>query len=471
VVIEVDRKHDVPDVPFKTGSPVVVDGEVTKRKLVGLLRHCFEYPELDYKNRIDLAKKPGQVELAKDIGAFQVLGGYIVAGADDHGRLTGGMDGASQRAFDEGRLVPMMEKYLPKPVKVEAKPFKLEGHDLVLLYVHPNPLGLSIFWRIGQYDKGGENEIVFREGDIFWRNGTRSERITYDDLAKIIDWRVAKGIADIESGSREPLHVAIERFLRDERPKRKWSKRTVEDYGQILRKLDDPGRERTLAFFEPKSGGTERLRSFVHENWSDRSVGTQRTKIFTLQSFFRWCYRVGLMDADPAERLSIPPKPVTTRRAPSLQVVDGLVAAQDYLPDRIMILLFARIGLRKGEAAELRYRDFDLIERQVRVHPTTRHPERHKPIKDAELLDYLRTMKVIESRDGVEFVIHPRRLGNLSREELLLGRARSENPMKPLEPSSIQRRFKECLKHAPGMPDLKISDLRLLVSPDDDDAD
>ena len=64
------------------GSPVVVDGVVSDEKLSELLALQTEYPELDLKATIDLTSTRDVVELAKDVGAMQVGGGYIVIGVD-----------------------------------------------------------------------------------------------------------------------------------------------------------------------------------------------------------------------------------------------------------------------------------------------------------------------------------------------------------------------------------------------------
>ena len=44
--------------------------------------------------------------MAKDVGAMQVKGGYIVIGVDDDGQPTGNMDGTNTSPFDPAKLVP-----------------------------------------------------------------------------------------------------------------------------------------------------------------------------------------------------------------------------------------------------------------------------------------------------------------------------------------------------------------------------
>lgn len=55
-------------------SPVVLDATLSDEKLEELLALKTEYPELDFKAELDLTSTEGVVELAKDVGAMQVLG-------------------------------------------------------------------------------------------------------------------------------------------------------------------------------------------------------------------------------------------------------------------------------------------------------------------------------------------------------------------------------------------------------------
>lgn len=75
---------------------VVLDGRVSDEKLAELLDLQTEHPMLDFKAIIDLEKR-GVVELAKDVGAFQVAGGYVIGGVDGHGVPNGAMDGCDAR--------------------------------------------------------------------------------------------------------------------------------------------------------------------------------------------------------------------------------------------------------------------------------------------------------------------------------------------------------------------------------------
>ena len=72
-----------------TAGQVALDGTVTRDKLTELLAVQTERPTLDYKRECNLSIAAGTVELVKDIGALNILGGYLVVGADDSGGVTG----------------------------------------------------------------------------------------------------------------------------------------------------------------------------------------------------------------------------------------------------------------------------------------------------------------------------------------------------------------------------------------------
>jgi hypothetical protein len=148
-----------------------------------------EYPELDFKSNIDPREKMGEVRLAKHVGAMRVHGGYIVLGVDDRGNSTGAMDDIDPRTFDEANLAPKLLRYL-EDVGVRVQAFELGGRRIFLLCVLPSPTGCTFFKADGKYLRDGKEVVVFREGDVFWRDGTRSVRIRKAGFEKLIETRV-----------------------------------------------------------------------------------------------------------------------------------------------------------------------------------------------------------------------------------------------------------------------------------------
>lgn len=198
-------------------SPVVVDGIVSDERLSELLALQAEYPELDYKSSVDLQNTGESIELAKDVGAMQVRGGYIVVGVDGNGRPTGGIDGADPRRFDEANLTQKMLRYLPQPLELRTRIADRAGHRVVLIYVGRHPSGCAIFTADGTYIKDNRERVVFRAGDAFWRDGTRSTRMTQQGFEELIARRIGDAKTtwlaeqrDIRRQEREDLETAYQ---------------------------------------------------------------------------------------------------------------------------------------------------------------------------------------------------------------------------------------------------------------------
>jgi hypothetical protein len=172
-------------------DPVPTDGDLSDERITLLLNLQTERPNLDYKQTIDLQSKKGLVELAKDVGAMGIAGGYIIVGADDHGQLTGMLDGVDTRPFDEASLIKKLRKYLPPTAGVRSRVVVRDGHAVAAICVLPNPKGHSMFIAPGVYTDKGKERVVFRDGDIFWRDGTSSTRISPEGFEEIVIRRLA----------------------------------------------------------------------------------------------------------------------------------------------------------------------------------------------------------------------------------------------------------------------------------------
>jgi hypothetical protein len=171
--------------------------DLSEETLDRLLAMGHEEERLDFKRVLDLSSDnpsctKDKVELAKDISAMVGAGGgYIVLGADDQGNLTGQMDSVRWNPFDEANLSNMMGSYLEGPPRISSKRFERDGHKVVAILIHPSPEGCCYCKAAGQYQKpNGQNELVFRDGDVFGRRGTKSVRIKKDGLEDIIQWRL-----------------------------------------------------------------------------------------------------------------------------------------------------------------------------------------------------------------------------------------------------------------------------------------
>ncbi|HVL39749.1 MAG TPA: ATP-binding protein [Fimbriimonadaceae bacterium] len=166
---------------------VDLDGRVTAEKLQELLDIGSESAQLDYKQDCDLNETRDRVELAKDVGAMQVDGAYIVIGADSAGKVTGVSSTNPERDFDEARLRPILSKWIPAPLELLIGVHEVSGNKVVVIYIAPSEKGLCIFKADGQYaDPNGKTQTIFRQGDVFVRDGTQSRRWQQPDIDRIL---------------------------------------------------------------------------------------------------------------------------------------------------------------------------------------------------------------------------------------------------------------------------------------------
>jgi hypothetical protein len=183
-------------------SRVVVDGVVSDEKLSELLRLQSEYPELDYKATLDLSVTRDTVELAKDVGAMQVRGGYLLIGVNDDGSLSGGLDEIDHRPFDEANLTSKLLRYLPERLVLASRVTIREGHSVAIICVSPSTSGCAFFTAPGAYADGKGEKKVFKAGEVFWRDGTKSVRLGQSGLEALMavrPYRAARRLISIDA--------------------------------------------------------------------------------------------------------------------------------------------------------------------------------------------------------------------------------------------------------------------------------
>lgn len=167
-----------------------IEPVVSEEKLRVLLAEQHESTTLDYKRAADLSVKRTAIELAKDIAAMQVDGGFIVIGADDRGSPTGLVTQANASLFDEARLRTKLGRWLPEPFDIRSANHVIDGELIVLVYIGPNPAGFMVMKDDGLFDNN--SPLVFRRGDVYVRHGTASEIWNQGDIDRIINRRVAR---------------------------------------------------------------------------------------------------------------------------------------------------------------------------------------------------------------------------------------------------------------------------------------
>lgn len=174
--------------PPGVGPPFALDGTVTEEKLHELLAAQSESAWLDFKVASNLSQPADLVEIAKDVAAMSIDGGYIVVGVDDAGRVAG-LAPKDAALYDLATLTDKLGKYLPPGAEIRSAQHHVPGPDgalvaVALVWVGPHADGWCVFARTGDYPvAGGKTRTAFRKGDVYARHGSRSEPWDQADIA------------------------------------------------------------------------------------------------------------------------------------------------------------------------------------------------------------------------------------------------------------------------------------------------
>ena len=115
-------------------TPSGAGDSVTLEQLRYLLGLEHETQALDYKQSCDLNERRAVVELAKDVAAMQIDGGWIVIGANNSGvPVPPGVPDKDRKLFDEATLRPKLAAYLPLPFELHTAVHTIEGCTLALI--------------------------------------------------------------------------------------------------------------------------------------------------------------------------------------------------------------------------------------------------------------------------------------------------------------------------------------------------
>jgi hypothetical protein len=162
-------------------------GDISIARLRALLAEQTEHETLDYKEEFHPDDLRAWVELAKDVGAMQIDGGYLVFGADDNGVASCKITKTIADRLDESAVRGRLRKWIPEPFEIRTARHTVDANILVLMSIAPNGDGFCVFKEDGAFlrMKGGKEEFVFRKGDVFARHGSASERWQQPDIDRI----------------------------------------------------------------------------------------------------------------------------------------------------------------------------------------------------------------------------------------------------------------------------------------------
>lgn len=168
-------------------SPVVVDARVDETKLRELLGHAAEYPELDFKQTMDLGKKSikDNLDFVKDALSMSnsTHGGYLIIGATGDGTPAHGSEPINPAHFDSAILKDKVSTYVADHVSIVSKIHMVEDRNIALIYVAPPSDGIPhMTVQEGRYDRG----IIIRKGTIYTRQGTQNVIASSNDLRRLL---------------------------------------------------------------------------------------------------------------------------------------------------------------------------------------------------------------------------------------------------------------------------------------------
>jgi integrase len=261
--------------------------------------------------------------------------------------------------------------------------------------------------------------------------------LTLGEAARII----REAVKD-KSYRATPLGLEVAHFMRWFRNEYGATAETLRDYEAILAKLAIDHADLELRDFEPPEG-TTRLREFIDDRWGESAARTRKKVRAVLMSFFRWAQGEFKLQGNPVVPIRSPRLRDVERELFSSHEVTEIIAAQEELRDRVALKLLFLMGLRKGELAAARFKDFDLGRRRLRVHGKG-GKIRQTPIPTEELRQEIATLSL--RRDPLEHLLYPQKRGPK-------GTVIWEDRRKPLSGPALHRWWYRCLARAGVVPE------------------
>ena len=166
----------------------------TRRERIEVaLAATVEFNDLDFKERFDPKSARDWCEIVKDIVAMaNTGGGCLVFGVRDDGTPSG-WDPSSLLHVDSATVTDKVAKYTGRQfADFEIVKAKREKARVAVLVVDETRVPMP-FSKPGTYAvEEGRQRTVFAQGTVYFRHGSKSEPATADDLATVIDRRLAE---------------------------------------------------------------------------------------------------------------------------------------------------------------------------------------------------------------------------------------------------------------------------------------
>lgn len=149
-----------------------------------------ESQRLDFKEKINFDDRKTNLEFIKDVIAMAnyAPGGHLLIGVCDDGSLPQGKSRiADPCKFDGASLQQKVNEYIDSSVKISTQIHKVDGREIVVIAIESPEDGLPIpMSKDGVCQRNGKDKQIFRQGDIFVRDGSGNTKIKWSHWHTIL---------------------------------------------------------------------------------------------------------------------------------------------------------------------------------------------------------------------------------------------------------------------------------------------
>lgn len=179
---------------IESRSQVIVDGDVSAERFLQLIK-LSEEERLDFKGNPDLSqpslKQKFKVDLVADLVAMaNTDGGYLLFGYDDKTKKVVGVNEECLKLLQQHTIQDAVGSFVDANIRLTVRAHKLPEHDnkdVVIVCVLPSAIPVP-FAKNGQYtDDDGRSTHKFREGEVFVRHGSKSERANHANWRDFVE--------------------------------------------------------------------------------------------------------------------------------------------------------------------------------------------------------------------------------------------------------------------------------------------
>jgi integrase/recombinase XerD len=252
------------------------------------------------------------------------------------------------------------------------------------------------------------------------------------------------------------LGGAVDGFLTYFRTERGKTPETVRSYEYALAGLAIHYADLSLEDFDGKRG-TNLIRDFLRERYSDVAGNTWNTRVATLKAFFKWAFEEGRLDTNPAALIRYRTVPESERQAHSLSKIEFIVAAQDQRRDRIALQLLGRLALRRNELRLVQFKHVNPDTHELTVFGKG-GTVRRLPLF-ADLYEQILRERLDRGSRPEEHLLYPVKLGRIGRHPDVTTGVIWEDRLRPLSLSGIDKWWRRCLERA-GVEPFPMHELR-----------